>query len=176
MATHTSKIIPRFNFTEALRVPVQERFDRSLVRARRIAAGYQKYCSAPCVPPTGASETELAQMEAALGLPLPVEYRLFLERCRYLKMGDGFEVGGFDHEGLFVTEVPSVSDEHRAGVRYLVFANYWWYADGDQIMFDLTDPTHPVVAYLHDHGPAFESFAPSFSLALWRLVHELEET
>jgi hypothetical protein len=39
-------------------------------------------------------------------------------------------------------------------------------------MFDLTDPARPVVAYLHEHGPLFENYAPSFSLALWRLVHE----
>jgi hypothetical protein len=28
------------------------------------------------------------------------------------------------------------------------------------------------VAYLHEHGPLIEDYAPSFSLALWRLVSE----
>jgi hypothetical protein len=55
-----------------------------------------------------------------------------------------------------------------------VFANYWPFADGDQLMFDLSDPSHPVVAYLHDYGPLYEAHAPSFSLALWRLVFEKE--
>ena len=33
-------------------------------------------------------------------------------------------------------------------------------------------PSPVVVAYLHEHGPLYEGFAPSFSLALWRMVHE----
>ena len=105
-------------------------------------------------------------------MPLPDEYRQFLMISRYLKIDDGFEVGGLDHEGVYVTEVPWVSRKHRPGVDYLVFANYWRYADGDQLMFDLSEPSQPVVAYLHEHGPLFEAYAPSFSLALWRLVHE----
>ena len=110
-----------------------------------------------------------------MGMPLPAEYRQFLALCRYLKMSDGIEIGGFRQEGMYVTEVPWVSDKHRQGVKYLVFANYWRYADGDQLMFDMTDPNHPVVAYLHEHGPLFERYAPSFSLALWRLLHEYED-
>jgi hypothetical protein len=39
-------------------------------------------------------------------------------------------------------------------------------------MFDLDDPSTSVVAYLHEHGPLIENYAPSFSLALWRLVSE----
>jgi hypothetical protein len=46
---------------------------------------------------------------------------------------------------------------------------------GDQLMFDLSKPAQPVVAYLHEHGPRIELFAPSFSLALWRLVSDLED-
>ena len=127
---------------------------------------------APCVPDAGASENEIQELESRLGLPLPAEYRQFLGLCRYLKMSDGTEIGGFSHEGVQVTENPWLSDEHRPGVKYLVFANYWRYAEGDQLMFDITDPSRPVVAYLHEHGPLFEFYAPSFSLALWRLVHE----
>ena len=73
-----------------------------------------------------------------------------------------------------MTEVPWVSEQHRTGEKYLVFANYWRYADGDQLMFDLSGPSQPVVAYLHEHGPLFKFDAPSFSLALWRLVHEAD--
>jgi hypothetical protein len=53
-----------------------------------------------------------------------------------------------------------------------VFGHYWRYADGDQLLFDLDDPATPVVAYLHEHGPLYEQYAPSFSLALWRMVNE----
>jgi hypothetical protein len=64
-----------------------------------------------------------------------------------------------------------MSKNHRAPFRYLVFADYWQYADGDHLMFDLNDEAIPVVAHLHEHW-LIEYFAPSFSLALWRMVHE----
>jgi hypothetical protein len=175
MAEHSSKVIPRFDFSEALRMSPIERIERSIARAARLAKSYQSFSDYPCVPETGATESELSKIEAELGQSLPPEYRGFLSRCRYLKIDDGLEVGGLDHDGVYVTERPWISDEHRAGVQYLVFSNYWTYADGDQLMFDMGDPKYAVVAYLHEHGPLYESFAPSFSLALWRMVHEVEE-
>jgi hypothetical protein len=172
MATRTSNVVPSFDFTEALQLPLTERFARCLERAREISAdGYHEFCDYPCAP-SGASEVELRDFEArVVGTSLPDEYRAFLLLSRYLKIDDGTEVGGLIHEGMNVTE-PWVSEDHRPGVKYLVFANYWRYADGDQLMFDLSEPSQPVVAYLHDHGPLFEDFAPTFSLALWRLIHE----
>ena len=175
MATHTSKIVPPFDFREPLRMTVSQRFDHCLARARDLAATYQSFSDYPCVPEDGATESELHRVESELGKPLPPEYRAFLSRCRYLKIDDGREVGGLDYDGLYVTESPWISEEHRVGVEYLVFANYWAYADGDQLLFDLSAPDYPVVAYLHEHGPLYEAFAPSFSLALWRLVYEGEE-
>lgn len=174
MTDHTSHIVPPYDFTEALALPVHERFTYSLDSAKAIIAenGYQEFSDFPCVPSVGATRAELGQLESDLGIALPSEYKQFLARCRYLKIDDGLEIGGFDHEGLYVTESPWVSGEHRAGTTYLVFANYWRFADGDQLMFDLSDNRHPVIAYLHEHGPLFELYAPSFSLALWRLTHE----
>lgn len=175
MAKHTNLVVPRYDFSEARALTEGERISRSLDTARHLVAanGYQGISDFPCVPATGASDHELARLEARLGTALPVEYRRFLSRCRYLKIDDGSEIGGFDQDGVFVTECPWVSDDHRPSVQYLVFANFWHYSDGDQLMFDLSDPTHPVIAYLHEHGPLYELYAPSFSLALWRLVHEL---
>jgi hypothetical protein len=175
MATHTSRVLPVFDFSEPLRMTLTERFDLCLTHARKLAAAYQRISDYPCVSEHGALESELKRVESELGRPFPSEYRMFLSRCRYLKIDDGREIGGFDHEGLYVTEKPWVSNEHRKGVEYLVFANYWAYADGDQLLFDLSDPHYPVAAYLHEHGPLYEAYAPSFSLALWRLVHEFAE-
>jgi hypothetical protein len=176
MATHTSLILPPFDFRKAEQLPLEERFRISLKRAKVLLAanGYQGFSDFPCIPP-GATPAELDDFEARLvGMALPGEYRRFVEVCRYLKIDDGTEIGGLDHDGLYVTERPWLSRDHREGVDYLVFANYWRYADGDQLMFDLTDPSCPVIAYLHEHGPLFEFYAPSFSLALWRLVHEAD--
>jgi hypothetical protein len=94
---------------------------------------------------------------------------------RYLLLGDGMNIGGLDHDGVHHAEHLWVSTEHAPDVKYLVFGAYWAHADGDQLMFDLSKPTQPIVAYLHEHGPRIEPFAPSFSLALWRLVSDLDE-
>lgn len=176
MTEHTNLVVPQFDFSLAQSLSVDDQITHSLQVARRLVAenGYQEFSEFPCVPEAGASDEELARLEFDLGTPLPGEYRSFLSRCRYLKIDDGCEIGGFDHDGVYVTEVPWVSDQHRPPVEYLVFANYWRFADGDQLMFDLTDTNHPVVAYLHEDGPLYELYAPSFSLALWRLVHETE--
>jgi hypothetical protein len=177
MTHHTNNVVPQYDFSDAEALPVDERFSRSFDSARRLVVenGYQKISDFPCVPEFGASDEELARLESKLGRSLPDEYRKFLSQCRYLKIDDGCEIGGLDYEGVYVTETPWISNDHRPGVKYLVFANYWRFADGDQLMFDLSDPTQPIVAYLHEHGPLYESYAPSFSLALWRLVREIEE-
>lgn len=176
MATRSKKVLPPFDFSQAIDLPLSERFELSLQVARELieASDYQAFSDFPCLP-KGASEAEVSELEELLGSPLPREYRLFLKMSRYLKIDDGIEVGGLDHEGISVTESPWISDQHREGVEYLVFANYWCYADGDQLMFDLSEPDCPVVAYLHEHGPLFEDYAPSFSLALWRLMHEAQK-
>lgn len=176
MPKYTNKVVPRFDFAPALSLSVPERFAACVERAREIADanGYQRISDFPCVP-GGATPAEVRAFAAAFPPgSAPGEYLDFLGVCKYLKLDDGLEVGGLPHDGVYVTEVPWVSDEHRPGVRFLVFANYWRYADGDQLMFDLSDPAGPVVAYLHEHGPLFEPFAPSFSLALWRLTHEVD--
>src|SRR5690606_31454098 len=108
-----------------------------------------------------------------LGL-LPKEYAAFLRRHRYLLIDDGTEVGGLDHSGIYYTEAPWLSDQHLPGSPFIVFAKYWRYADGDQLLFEPNNPHSPVSAHLHEHGPLFELFAPSFSRALWRIVHEYE--
>lgn len=173
MATNTTEVVPPFDFAPALRHSPDERMrlcvDR--VRQRHIDEGQWELVGAPPVPDGGASEAELQQLESDLGEQLPPEYRAFLGRWRYLVLGDGLRVWGFDHDGVSVGR-PWLSEEHRAGVRYLVFADYWRYADGDQLLFEASDPATAVVAYLHEHGPLYETFAPSFSLALWRMVQE----
>lgn len=173
MASPTSKIIPPFDFSKAQSLSLANRYDVCLKRARAqvSANGYQCFSGFPCVP-GGATDAELLSLEKRLaGVSLPVEYRQFLAVCRYLKIADGREIGGLDHEGVYVTARPWVST-HGTGAGYLVIANYWRYADGDQLMFDLSEPGQPVIAYLHEHGPLFEFYAPCFSLALWRLIHE----
>ena len=173
MADHTNQVVPPFDFPEALPLSPDERMRRCVdgVRERLIAEGIWDIFGLPPVPSSGASEDELRRLESSLGVPLPDEYRSFLSRWRYLVLDDGLRIWGLRHEGLSVGE-PWLSDQHRAGVRYLVFGDYWGFADGDQLLFDLSDPRQVVVAYLHEHGPLYEEYAPSFSLALWRMVHE----
>src|SRR5687767_3776009 len=96
MATHTSEVVPQFDFRSVEKLPISDRFCICLDRARKIVAQnrYQEFSEAPCVPDAGASENELQELESKLGTPLPAEYRRFLSLCRYLKLSDGLEVGG----------------------------------------------------------------------------------
>jgi len=173
VATHTNEIVPPFDFARARRLdPVQRmRVCIDQVRNGLIANGVWDLFGVPPVPTAGAAEDELQRLEAELGVPLPAEYREFLARWRYLVIEDGRRVWGLGHEGVSIG-TPWVSDDHRPGVRYLVFADYWAFADGDQLLFEVGTPSQAVVAYLHEHGPLYEQYAPSFSLALWRMVHE----
>jgi hypothetical protein len=173
MAEHTNEVVPPFDFTMALHYSPEERMRLCVERIRNqlIAQGEWELFGLPPVPPAGASPTEISRLEAELEMPLPTEYRAFLRQWRYVVMDDGLRVWGLDHDGVSVGS-PWLSDKHRPGVKYLVFGDYWCYADGDQLMFETGDPQEAVVAYLHEHGPLYEAFAPSFSLALWRMVEE----
>lgn len=168
-----NRVLPAIDVPEAiLGMSPLERIELAVDMARRRidAGGLQDFFASPMVPARGASEDELRALEGQLACPLPEEYRLFLSRHRYLVLDDGFNVGGLDHDGVQPAEMVWVSEKHERGSRFLVFGAYWRHADGDQLMFDLDAPGQPVVAYLHEHGPSIEPFAPTFSLALWRLV------
>ncbi|MEI6236289.1 MAG: SMI1/KNR4 family protein [Planctomycetota bacterium] len=173
MAVHSNDFVPPFSYPAALKYSAEERMLRCVDRVKRElrSKGLWDLHMVPPVPDSGASEEELRKMELELGVALPSEYRSFLQKWKYLIIDDGLHIWGFKHKGLSIGS-PWVSDKHRRGVRYLVFGYYWGFADGDQLMYDLSDPKQSVVAYLHEHGPSYESFAPSFSLALWRMVEE----
>ena len=173
MGRRNRPVLPSYDFAESLSLTCEERLQRSVetIRGQLISEGRSDIDDIPPVPATGASSSELQRLEAGLGITLPAEYRACLARWRYLDLGTGLQVWGLDHEGVSIGS-PWVSQEHRQGSRLLVFGNYWNYADGDQLYFDVDDPTESVYVYLHAHGPAYEFFSPSFSTGLWRMVHE----
>ena len=49
------------------------------------------------------------------------------------------------------------------------------WGDGDQLYFDLADPGQAVYVYVHEHGPVYEVYAPSFTTALYRMAHERQK-
>jgi hypothetical protein len=165
-------VVPHFDFAEPLGLTLADRLSRVSIRARsRRRASYEEDLGAPCVP-DGASDAELSALGRQLGIPLPNEYAAFLRLHRYLLLSDGLEVSSLDHDGVHYANSPWVSEEHMPGRRFLVMGDYWTYADGDQLLVDLDDPQASVLVYLHEDGPQLEPFAPSVSLAIWRLVHE----
>ncbi len=170
------QVLPEFDFSTANAMTCSDRIASALIGARSLVSrnGYQQLADFPCVPDTGSTSDELAVLEIELEALLPTEYRQFLTIARYLKIDDGCEIGGMDANGIIVTERPWVSDKHKPGHKYIVFANYWAYADGDQLLIDVADVNGPVYVYLHEHDGLIESYAPSFSLAIWRLVNEYE--
>lgn len=162
-----------YDFRPALALAVEDRLAVCVERVRQMQTGsaYAAFSDLPTVPARGATEAELAGLERKLDVTLPGEYRAFLSRWRYLDIGTGLKIWGLDHDGVSIGW-PWVSDSHPVAGKFLVFGDYWNYADGDQLMFKLDSPEIPVVAYLHEEDPPVaEFFAPSFSLALWRMLH-----
>ena len=172
MSWQPNRVIREFDFTDALRLPVDERLRVCVahVEKRLTDRGWLGIFGVPPIPSRGASKGELNDLRLRTDVPLPEEYERFLRHWRYLIFDDGYKICGLDHDGVTIGW-PWLSDQHQTGHRHLVFGDYWRYADGDQLMFDLDDPTTPVVAYLHEY-PLIEHYAPSFSLALWRMVRE----
>ena len=175
MDRFTQQMLPDFDFSEAESLSAADRIDRCIALARNFAVDHLMYDDIPPISECGATSDEIDALESAVGVSIPPELRLFWNRCRYLCLDDGINIGGFDHDGTHVADPVWLSEQHMAKRRLLVFGAYWRYADGDQLLIDLEDPTFPVLAYLHEHGPLLERYAPSFSLALWKLVHESED-
>ena len=163
-------MVPSFDFAEALPLSMDERFVRSVRRAEQILEmnSYQDLTDAPCIPGP-ATDQEIRALQRELEGEMPAEYASFLRRHRYLLLDDGWQIGGFDHEGVHHASPPWLSNEHSPPRTFIVVADYWMYADGDQL---LLSPEGEAFVYLHEHGPLIEPFAPSFSLAVWRLVFE----
>jgi hypothetical protein len=173
MGRREPDVLPPYDFSAAEVYQPAERLEVAIEQARRrlIEEGAWDLHGIPPVPDRGASVEELAQFEQRLGRALPREYRLFLSRWRYLAISSGLQIWGLDHDGVSIG-APWVSKEHRQGCSYLVLGDYCGYADGDQLIIDTEDPEERVAVYLHEHGPRYEPFAPSLSLAVWRMVHE----
>jgi hypothetical protein len=173
MGRPTNQIIEPFDFTDALKLSLDERMRTcvSEVEKRLSDQGLLEIFGVPPIASRGTTREELDALAQCIGVALPGEYASFLLNWRYLILDDGYRIWGLDHEGVSIGS-PWYSVQHSPGRRFLVFGDYWRYADGDQLMFDLDDPSTPIVAYLHEHGPLIEDYAPSFSLALWRMVRE----
>jgi len=117
------------------------------------------------------SADELAKLEQALGIALPVSYKRFLGVCGGLWLLGGNIQMGPQHP--FIHDFPSFEDltpqqqsvvKLRAGTwpppshGMLCFAEYFLEADGDQVLFDisggLVDGECPVYYYAHEESPA----------------------
>lgn len=174
MSESKRSCLGNYDFSTAFPLSLADRLERCVreVTSRHARSGYTELCEIPPVPETGASEEELVSLERELGVRLPTEYRAFLGRWRYLDLGTGLVIWGLDHEGVSLGR-PWRSDTHSVPGSFLVFGDFWRFADGDQLMFPLDGSTFLVLLYLHEERPpAIEPFAPSFSLALWRMVFE----
>jgi hypothetical protein len=162
-----------FDFEPVLQLGPAERIAAAIELLReRLADSGEDETGTEVVVPGGATEAELRELERQLGRPLPAEYRLLLSRHRYLVFGGGVHIGGVLRDDRLPVEHPRISTEHRDGQTDLVIGRYDLYADGDQLLLDLDDPSHPVRVYLHEEEGECDLLASSFSLAVWRFAVE----
>jgi hypothetical protein len=119
----------------------------------------------------GASPRDLADIEASLGIPLPASYKTFLSLNRQLWLFGGSIQFGVQHPFTYVfpplnelTAAQQSVVKRRGGVwpppcqGLLCFAEYFWKADGDQVLFHTKLPAkdndYAVYYYEHNAAPA----------------------
>ena len=157
-------VLPPYDFSAASAMPVMERFERSVV----ILQGHEKQ-KADILGETSTSfgpgfmEDEIAELERSQEALFAPEVREFLRHWKFAGEAGCFDLHGADSW---------VENDLAARGSCLIIGNNWRYADGDQLVMPLSGETDKVFLYLHEHGPKIEEFAPSFSLALWRMAHE----
>ncbi len=160
----SESVLPPYDFSEALALPITERFEQSVAilqkheQAEMVIRGE---VSTPNRP--GLSAIEIADLERSQGVSFAPEAKEFFRQWKRAEGGSGL---GFHSLDRWIT------DTRLAETAYLIAGDYWRYADGDALIMPLSSETEKVFLYLHEDGPKIEEFAPSFSLALWRMAHD----
>jgi len=146
----------------------EARIDEAIRRIARFhkECDYQRLVDIPLIPPP-ASEQEIETLEVQLGCSLPAEYRMVLNRCKYLFIFEGYRIWGIDGPG----QRPGI--ERWEGRDCLVFGDYWRDADGDNLVLDLDSPPKSSILVWHHDEASYEFLAPSLSVALCKIVDEL---
>ena len=162
-------VLPSYDFSEALLLPVMERFEQSVaILQERARAELAIYGESPAPLPPGFSEDEITDLERKQGAAFAAEVREFLQHWKRVEGASGF---GFHGPDSWVTDERFTGGKYPNSF-YLVVGDYWRYADGDLLIMPLTGETDKVLLYLHEDGPEIEEIAPSFSLVLWRMAHK----
>ncbi len=166
-------IIPAYDFTEARGLTPLQRLMHAVntVQVRNLNPLISLYKDLSLIPPFGATDAEVDALEQRIGVSLSSEYRLLLNHCRYLQLGVGLSIWGLNYEGISIGS-PWVLQNLTPGRSYLVIGDFCRYGDGDQVMIDLSDDKQSVIVYLHEEETKVHFFAPSLSLAIWRMVTE----
>jgi len=172
----SNDILPYYDFSIPLALSVEQRFHKSVQLVRDMQKLLEKIdygTDTILIPSTGSSPEEFVQLQTYLGIELPEEYGAFLQKWRSLRV-DYSEVYG--PESGFG---PWVSDEHDPLHKYLVVGKCKSFSDGDELLIELDQPEQRVFQYVYEAwvyvdvpGAKIELYAPSFSLAIWRLIHD----
>ena len=116
----------------------------------------------------GATEETLQQLEADLHLELPVSYKRFLRCARGMALFEGYVHLEAQHP--YFHDWSDRQPDHQGLLPpshgMLCFASCWWLADGDAVLFDISQGLHegeyPVMYYAHDDDLVIRRLANSF--------------
>ena len=118
----------------------------------------------------GLTTEQINELENDLGIPLPESYKNFISKCNSLWLFGGPVQFGSQHP--FFHDFPpieSMNPQQLAVIKQrggnwpppsqgmLCFAEYFWQADGDQVLFKvddgLDDGEYPIYYYSHESNP-----------------------
>lgn len=117
-----------------------------------------------------ATKDELNGLESELGLALPESYKQLLRCSRRFLISSPYLSFGFEHPYIHDFEpleklLPQMRERvHERAFQWsppsngmLCFADFFWKADGDQVLFDISRPSasgeYPIMYYDHETDP-----------------------
>lgn len=143
------------------------------------------------LPP--ATDAQIKKIEEEVGVPLPVSYKRFLKCARGVWLLGGAIQFGARHP-FFHSFAPlsALTPQQQAVVSrkgggwpppsdgMLCFAEFFWEADGDQVLWDVSkglhDGEYPVYYYAHDgRPPSVRKIADSFSEFIGKSLSYFED-
>ena len=145
----------KYDFSNALSLNVEDRITKAIEFIKEFSN---------VILDSGASEIEISNLESEIGISFPTDYVRFLKKYRFFRFHDGLQIFGIQtvKNGKHWVKKPYKFGKrfNFSGIPYIKYPKFFAYLDD-------------INGVIYRSGP--ELFAPSFSLAFWRMCKERKE-